>query len=342
MRFSHVIALLMVLVLAIATPIIIDSDFNSAASRNTSQYTSYLKSATKAGMSAALSHSDDNGNVFGSDMARNEAVTAYYNVLMKCFNYEFTTSQDLVKYYTPCIFLVDNDGYYIEYTETYKSDGYDTYTDVITPINKWSAKYGTYYVEFHLDDTVRVVYNNTIHEGRYDDVFKKLGEPSALHTGDSSPSPELPNFAASREVFTQVKEEYIVGIIQEKLEYYINTHQEFFNQKGNVQYAFTLPRVKGEDWGRLLDMPTIIGFLQGVQVPHSDEFINVYAFTGNEMTATKKYYVLYDETYELNYYHTGEHAESLGVDTSKQLGYSMEGAAKSGAHPCPDCILHRH
>ena len=341
MRFSHVMGVLLILVTAILVPLLLDTEFNSTASKTSTQYTSYITSATRAGMQAAAENRDDSLHVFGNDLARKSAVEAYYNILIKCFNYEFTTSQDLVKYYTPCIFMVDSDGYYIEYTETYKKDGYDTYTDIITPINKWSAKYGNYYVEFHLDNSVRVVYDNMIYEGMYDEIYKKLGNPSALHTGDSSPSPELPNFAADAKTFESVREEYIIGILQDKLEYYVNSHQEFFNQKGNVQYAFTLPRIKGEDWGRLLDMPTMIGFLQGVQVPYSDEFINIYSFSGHEMTEVKKYYVLYDETYHLSYYHTGEHAESLGVNTSKQLGYSMEGAAKNGAHPCPECVLQR-
>ena len=341
MKFSHVLAALIILAVAIMTPMFLDTDFNTTATNSTRQYSEFLQSATEAGVAAAYTHMD-NGLLFGSQLSRQEAVDAYYRVLVKCFNYEYGTSAELVKYYTPCIFLIDNDGFYIEYTETYENSGYATYTDVITPINKWSAKYGDYYVEFHLDNSVKVIYNKTVYEGLYSDVFNKLGSPSALHTGDASPNPDLPNFAANEATFEQVRYEYIINAIQNKLEYYVNTHQEFFNQKGNVQYAFTLPKIAGDDWGRLLDEPTVLGFLQGVQVPHSNTFINVYAFTGNELTEVQKYYILYDVDFELDYYHSAKHARDLGIDVSDQQSYSMEGAAKLGAHPCPECILKRY
>ena len=341
MRFSHAMGIFIALVIFVSVPMLINTDFNTKASSSTAQYASYLQSATNAGISAAIPYQTD-GLLFRSTLARNSAVDAYYNVLVKCFNYDFSTNMDMVKYYTPCIFLIDNDGYYIEYTETYNKDGFATYTDIITPINKWSARYGNYMVEFRLDNYVRVTYDGTSHEGYYKDVFKKLGEPSALHTGDSSPNPELPNFDADDEKFAQVRYEYIIDNIQSRLEYYVNTHQEFFNHLGNVQYTFTLPKITGDDWGRLLDEPTIIGFLQGVQVPHSDSFINVYAFTGNELTQAQRYFILYDDAYGLNYYHTAAHVHDFGFDVEDFKAYSMEGAAKEGAHPCPECVLKRY
>ncbi|MBQ6416378.1 MAG: hypothetical protein IJJ65_09035 [Butyrivibrio sp.] len=341
MRFTHALGGFIIIAICIALPMFIDTDFNTSAQNSTRQYSEFLQSATDAGVKAAYQYIDD-GLLFSSELSRQAAVDAYYKLLEKNFNYEFGTSADLVKYYTPCIFLIDNDGFYIEYTETYSDSGYSTYTDVITPINKWSARYGDYYVEFHLDNSVKIVYDNAIYEGDYSEVFLKLESPHALQTGDSSPNPELPDFSADEETFAQVRYEYIINIVQDKLEYYVNTHQEFFNQKGNVQYAFTLPKITGDDWGRLLDAPTILGFLQGIQVPHTNSFINVYAFTGNELTETQKYYIAYDIDFDLNYYHTAKHAKALGLDMEDQIGYSMEGAAKQGAHPCPECILQRY
>ena len=340
MRFSHAFGIFLAIVIMISVPLMLNTDFNTVASNSTSEYSSFVQSATNAGISAALPYLDE-GKLFVSETARDAAIEAYYNILIKCFNYEYTTSEDMVKYYTPCIFLIDNDGYYVEYTETYSQDGYSTYSDIITPINKWSAKYGDYYVEFRLDNSVRVVYNNNVYEGNYADVYIKLGSPSALHTGESSPNPELPNFAAEEEEFESVRQEYIINDLQEKLEYYVNAHSEFFNQ-ADVQYTFTLPKITGDDWGRLLDEPTILGFLQGVQVPHSDTFINVYSFSGNELTETQKYYIVHDNAWDLNYYHTAEHLTDMGFDISELTGYSMEGAAKAGAHPCPECILERY
>ncbi len=338
MKFSHVIGIFLAIFLLITIPMFYDTDVNSKAQSSTIEYARYLQSATKAGVSAATEHSQG-GKLFNGNDAREAAVNAYYEVLIKCFNYDYSTSAELVKYYTPCIFLIDYDGYYIEYTETYSSDGHNTYTDVTTPINKWSAKYGDFYVEFHLDNTVKVIHDGETTEGLYSDVFSTLGHPSSLYSGSN---PELPDFSSSEEEFSQTKQEYIINILQDRLEYYVNTHQEFFNQKGNVQYAFTLPKITGDDWGRLLDEPTILGLLQGLQLEHSDSFLNIYAFTGNEITETQKYFVLYDHAYDLNYYHTRKHIENMGIDADHQTGYSMEGAAKLGAYPCPECILKRY
>lgn len=337
MKFSQVVALFLALFILLTLPVFLNTDVNAKAQISTTEYSQYLQSATEAGVSAASDYMF-NGNLFASEEARNAAVEAYYNVLIKCFNYDYSTKMDMVKYYTPAIFLIDNDGYYIEYTETYQKDGFATYTDIITPINKWSASYGDYYIELHLDNSVKVIYDGEIYEGYYKDVYNKLGKPSSLVSGTT---PELPDFSAPETDFSQTKSEYIINQLQDKIEYYINTHQEFFNQWGNVQYAFTLPKITGDDWGRLLDAPTIMGLLQGIQVPHSDQFINIYAFTGNEITEQQKYYILYDETYGLNYYHTGRHLTEMGLNPNDYQSYSMEGAAKQGAHPCPECVLKR-
>ena len=338
MRFTHVIGIFLAIFFLITLPMFLDTDVNSEAQVTTAEYTNYLHQATKAGVSAATPYMHD-GRLFGSQQARNAAVDAYYDTLIKCFNYDYSTRMDLVKYYTPCIFLIDNDGYYIEYTETYIWEGRETYTDIVTPINKWSARYGDYYVEFHLDNSVKVTHDGQSFEGYYKNVYKELGEPSSLLSGTA---PELPSFADSEREFAQTKYEYIINQTQDKLEYYINTHKEFFNQRNEVEYAFTLPKITGDDWGRLLDAPTVIGFLQGVQVPRSNSFINIYSFTGNELTEASKYYILYDQAYGLRYYHSGKHCQEMGVDIEEQTGYSMEGAAKAGAHPCPTCILQRY
>ncbi len=338
MRFSHWLALIVIFMIMISLPAFVSSDISSKAKQENLKYTSYAKSATKAAMAIATQDSTS-GLVFSNELTRKRCVDAYYETLIKCFSYEFSTYKDLVKYYTPCIFLVDNDGYYIEYTATYNSGGYDTVADVISTINKWSAKYDDYYVEFHLDETVSVVYDKSITTGDYQDVYKKLGEPAALRTTEYD---ERPSFADNRNAYHQKKQEYLIGITQEKLEYYINSHSEFFNQFGNQQYAFTLPKITGDDWGRMLDMPTVIGFLQGKETEYDGELFNVYAFTGHELTEEAMYYIIKNRDTGEMHYHTKKHLEKMGRLTEDYKGYSMEGAAKAGASPCPTCILKRY
>lgn len=338
MRFSHWFALIGMLMIIIMLPAFMRSDLSAKAKQENIKYTSYAKSATRAAMGIATKE-NVTGLVFSEELIRKKAVEAYYDTLIKCFNYEFSTYKDLVRYYTPCIFLVDNDGYYIEYTTSYNSGGYDTYTDVISTINKWAAKYDDYYVEFHLDDTVSVVFDNSVESGDYKDVYKKLGEPSSLRTSDYD---ERPSFEDGRDDFHFRKQEFIINETQGKLEYYVNAHSEFFNQLGNQQYAFTLPKIKGDDWGRMLDMPTVIGFLQGKETEYGGDLFNVYAFTGHELTEEPMYYVIKNRDTGEMHYHTKKHLEYMGRLTEDYQPYSMEGAAKLGASPCDTCILHRY
>lgn len=356
MKYSNVILIIIMVLLMIICPMFFATDINTKVAQENTKYTSYVRSATKAGLSAVTAEGMTNKDtLFSTEASRQDAVKSYYDTLVKCFNYENTTSEDMVKYYTPCLFLIDTDGFYIESTETYQAasdeaqGGSAAYTDVISPENKWTAKYGDYLVEFHLDDSVHVIYNNQEYSGDYQEMYKKFsgsGYPDSLKIVDSS-SP-LPNFAeTNRDTFAQQKTDYIVSKLQEKLEYCVNSHQEFFN-KQNAQYEFTLPKISGDDWGDILDNPTMLGFLQGKQVDYTDKYLNIYSFSGKKLDEDIDYYLVYDQTDKCYYYHTEEHMKQLfsGSITESDPNFldenfkktSMDKAAKSGAYPCPECV----
>ena len=314
-----------------------NTDITTKASYENNRYSNYLTSATKSGMEEAIANSPT-GNLFDQEYKRNLAINSFYKTLISCFNYDNSTMKDLVYYYVPCVFLIDNNGFYIEYTETYKdSSGYETFSEIITPINKWGKLYSDsqvsgdkYYIEYHLDDSILVTkydYNNkiTTYEGGYKDVYEKLGCPSALTS-----------ILENKQSFETEKNEVIILELTEQMTYYINTHDEFYNQKNDAQYHFTLPQVKDEDWGRLIDQPTLFAFLQGVQTPYYNGYVNIYALTSAELTEALSYLVEYSDEEQCYTYHTD--TCSLISTTDNKKTYTMEEATRMNAYPCVYCI----
>lgn len=337
MRFNNLVILFILILTGITVPIFFRTEVTTKNAQLNNDYSNMLITATEDAMHAA-SNDTTFRYVFADKNKREEAVNVFYDTLIQDFNYEYSTYADLVKYYVPCIFLIDTDGYYIEYTESHTdSSGKQAYTEIITPINKWAKTYSigsngltgnTYTVEFHLDDTVKVSFKNQqnrieTYEGNYADVYEKIGNPTELY-----------NAFGTQTNFRNEKTDLIINSLYDKMEYYINAHDEYFNQFNNAQYEFTLPVITGEDWARLIDNPTIISFLQGVQSQYDNSYLNIYAFAGSEIEKNVYYYIAEDNG--TLYYHR-DFCSKLAADDKKHT-YSMEQAAKHGAFPCYDCV----
>lgn len=336
MRIQYLLIIFLLIFLGISLPIFLDTDFMTKAAHQNDEYSQYLITATEGSL-AAVTDNNTNQYIFSTAENREKAVETFYEVLIKCFNYEYSTYEELVKDYVPCIFLIDTDGYYIEYTTEYTdSEGVYCYEELITPINKWAKTYsigggsrtGIYTVEYHLDDTVIVTYKNrrdevVTYSGYYTDIYAKYGHPQ-----------ELSSFA-NYDSFNAEKTDVIINILQDKLEYYINTYDGFLNQQNNTQYEFTLPQLSGDNWARLIDNPTVISFLQGKNERVINNNYNVFAFAGAEVEEDSIYYIRKDET-GMKYYHRDFCIKLYNYDM--QQGYSMVEAAKQGAYPCPECI----
>ena len=319
MRMPHFLAIALVVLMMIIAPLFYASNMASISGQKNSDYTNYVFAATKAAMEVAY-ESADGDYLFGTDQKASET---YYNTLMRCFGYETRNGSELVRTYTPCLFFVDKNGFYVEYGETYRgTDGFTYTSDVMSNINKWTRNYDSYTVEFHLDDSVVVKYDGKVYSGTKDMVLKKLGTPAGAR---------ITTLLSDNNEFQSEKNDVIINKMQNKLEYYINLHDTFYNQKNDFQYSFTLPKITGEDWGRLLDQPTIIGFLQGVQLPYNGKYLNVYGFTGHEV-AEQKLYCIKKGSDGNFYFHDSSCSE---VDGYKR--YTMAEAAKEGAFPAlPD------
>lgn len=336
MRLNFGILIVVAVFMTIATPAFFNSMLSSRSAQLNTDYANYLITATEGSVASAYESADGN-YLFTTVSKREKAVNVFYETLRECFNYEATSYADQIYYYVPCIFLIDTDGYYIEYTTEYADDtGYGAYSEIITPINKWAKAFSagsnglsgsSYNVEFHLDDSVVVEYKDRQDRiislsGNYHEVYEKLGKPAEL------------SFMGAYNSFYSEKTSFIINTLQAQMEYYINVHDESLNQFNNYQYQFTLPEIAGEDWARLIDMPTVVSFLQGVQTPYNDSYLNIYAFAGSEIELQYSYYVTTEA--DGKYYHRDfcPHV----TEAALKKPYSMKTAAENGAYPCPVCV----
>ena len=337
MRLNYGIIIIVAVFLTLAAPALFNSMVSSKSAQLNTDYANYLITATEGSVASAYETADGN-YLFSTASRREKSIQVFYEILRECFNFESTSYSDQVFYYVPCVFLIDIDGYYIEYTTEYTDDtGYRAYSEIITPINKWAKTYSSgsnglsgtsYSVEFHLDDSVVVEYKNRLDKlvrvsGKYSDVYDKLNKPAEL------------NFMSSHGKFYDEKTSFIINTLQAQMEYYINVHDESLNQFNNHQYQFTLPDITGEDWARLIDMPTVVSFLQGVQTPYNNSYLNIYAFAGSEIELQHSYYVT-TSTDGTKYYHR-DFCPEITKDALKKP-YSMKTAAENGAYPCPVCV----
>lgn len=358
MKFSHFFVLFLIILTCVSTPILFRTNIVAKNAQLNNDYSNYLITATKSAVDAAATGNTSGTYIFDTTEKRKSAVDAFYKTLKQCFNYEYSTYEPMVYTYVPCVVLVDTDGFYIEYGEDYDepNGSYATY-DIISPIHKWSRSYSPgnsadvgyeFYVEFHLDDTIEIVFirNNekvTTYSGYYADVYDQLCRDKtkikSMTTGDPIVASNLDQLLSDYKMFYNEKKEIIISEIQSQLEYYINTKTETNNQYSRYQYQFTLPKVTGQDWARMVDAPTILSFMQGPQTEYGTSSFNIYALAGSEMEFDYIYYL--KDVDGSVYYHLPECAHLSDEDTEGMRGYTMEGAAKMGAYPCPDCILER-
>ena len=339
MKTQHVVIIIVIVLMAAIAPLYMSTNLASVSGEKSNEYTNYVYQATQAAMESAYATASGE-YLFSSRAALESATNTYYETLMRCFAAETRDSYDLIKTYTPCIFLIDQNGFYVGYSETYTDHGLTYTSDIISTIHKWVRKYDGYTVEFHLDDTVVVEYLEynadqrknvgKIYSGTRADVLKKIGSPTGTKI--------YALLSSNDNDFHAEKNDVIINEMQDKMEYYINLHDTFFNQKNDFQYSFTLPKVTGEDWGRLLDQPTIIGFLQGIQLPYDDEYLNVYGFTGHEVAEEKLYCIKQGADGTLYYHEDDCPTVNTPGGGNAYKKYTMVEAAKKGAFPADDCV----
>lgn len=262
--------------------------------------------------------------VFDSENKREKAIDVFFQSLFLSFNTEGTKKEEL-PLYVPVICVIDKNGYYLSYTANYTDEYGPAIKRVITPLNTWSTQSsdGVYTVQFNLNNDVSVCdrTSGTIVEGDAIDVYKKLNKPAVLNFLDYSVSD-----------FETIKKQTIIQKTNAEIEYYINQHN-FVGKQYGIQYRFTMPETKEEDWARALQGPTVLAFMQGKIVNSADTTLNIYSLAGGEIKKMKYVYYIDRET---NTYHRSDC--SFITKRMKRKSYtSATECAKKGAYPCEHC-----
>lgn len=310
-------------------PVYYKSSVSAQVEIESTNYSEYITTACYDAMQNAEMI---NGLCFSSSLQRDRVVDAFYKSLSECFNYKSDVQQQLLQYYVPCIALIDTDGFYISYTEeTTAPDGSINYIEYTTPINKWTDTYGRYRIIYRLDNRVEVteMATNTTFKGTNGEVYSQL---VSYCTATGVALPTEVTFLADNALFADTKNNTIVTATVLQIEYYINVHNDFYNNN-DAKYRFELPRVEGEDWARLLKNPTIISFLQGMQASYGTSYLNVYAMAGAELTKAITYDMSRDASGVLFY-----HEHGCPYNTTTLKSDTMSKCASKGAEPCPHCI----
>lgn len=296
---------------------------HSTADKVEKEYSQYLTTATS---DAVKDIADSGEKAFGTEEVREDTVDVFYHSLSTSFKVLPSNSHGELSYYIPCIAMIDTDGMYFNYNEDFTDENGDTISDSITtPLYTWSEKYIRFIVRFYLSDMVSVENINTGQtvSGQYYKVYNELNKPTEL------------SFMNNYEEFEEMRNSVIINTTNQKIDYYINAHTNMLRNRNNVTYSMTMPQIANEDWARLLQGPTVISFMQGMQVPNYDKFINIYALCGGELHESETYYVTKEDNIYL--YHRVGCSHIKNSDNIITSG-SMKDLAKLGAEPCFDCI----
>jgi len=276
-----------------------------------------------AACQSALESSDIAGEtLFGQKEVREQSIESFYKTYANNFNLVTQASKEDAKLHIPAIFLVDWDGYYISYLTTYKKDGLTYSESNITPLNTWSEVYGSYIVNYRLDNTITVYKNDEKLVGRFDRVAEKIKEKyGAVPT-------ELA-FLLSEEEFKNEKNIVVISMLNEQIQYYVNLHNEHYNKYG-TSYKIVLPTGEGGIEAGLMDLPCVIAFNQGKQMGSQSGkgYANVYTFVAADYNDAQIYYLNQEPDGSYTY-----HVKGCTELIDARIGGTQEECAKEGAYP---------
>lgn len=289
-------------------------DVASQAAVKNNQYQNYLTTATYDA-SKTMQQSMTDGIAMPTEADRKKVVKTFFNSLAMDFGYTTTEDMNRLHVYVPVVALIDTDGYYIVYNYEGKvtsedgSESVHKLLSVITSINTWatnlSGDKGTYAVRYYLGHKVSVITpDGDEYTGEQEEVLKELNQYSSADADKFKTElgfREDPKASSdAMKTFESKRNMVIIQETEEKIEYYINQHNNLAKSYG-TSYTFSMPETKQDDWIRMVENPTCIAFLQGMQVSNSTDYLNIYSLSGGELSknsgisfddadGTKQYY----------------------------------------------------
>ena len=258
--------------------------------------------------------------VYDGENARWSAVAALQNIYGKNNNTITEDKKVTNKYHLSTTFIVDWNGYYMEYQNSFQNENGNTESkEEMTSLNTWTETYGDYVVNFRLDEDVTVYHEQSTCNGYYGDIYASLGSPEAL------------SFMSDPELFKEERNITIASIMNEQVNYYANTKNTWFNTY-NANYLITINSAYDNDEVGVMDMPCVIALSQGTQTLTYRNYTDIFAFTASDLSEDKLYYIKEDADGSI-YYHSSDCPDAAGsTDTG-----TLSDCAKEGAYP-HDCV----
>lgn len=335
MRLTNYIIVFSVLFLGIGLWLAYAVTFNTKTGITDNEYSTFLTTAATDAVASTKQENAHNGNIFGTEKARERAVNTFYTSLGYSFNNLHTSLAEVMKTAIPVILLIDNDGYYIVYNSAFDVYGnternteaaaIDSKAYVspqsISPLCTWAKDYAPFTVRFYLNNMVQIMSDSGyILTGSKEEVAKQLLEytnKGFIPAGDYMTQVifdedgigyTMVEFLRNDDLYNSERNSVITNKIAEETEYYVNNQNHRNQQTLDRTYRFTFPMVNDADWHRLLKNPTVLSFMQGAQVFGGHSFSNIYAYAGGEVIKDRQYCITADGYYHLltedSKYHT--------------------------------------
>lgn len=327
MKLTDYIIVFLSIAFCFFTMSFIKTEITGKANQQNIQYANKLTSACyDASQTMKTDNIEKYGCIWNNEDDLFNTLDVFYNSLVYSFDWENTGRVDEMAIYTPVVCLIDINGYYISHNVVFDTTGMvqipsdAAKRNGLTSLNTWSKNYSGVVVRYFLNDNVEIyALNGKRYTGDRKELYKFIQEKMSGSTEEA----ELSFFIDDMR-FEQEKNEIIVRELNKQCEYYINRHN-VLGDNYETQYSFEMPEIAGEDWGRLVQNPTIISFLQGYSVVAENNRLNIYALAGGELTTNYHYFMDAD-----GYYHCIE-SDSNVVKSyrTETVTYETEGVTKT-------------
>lgn len=304
---------------------------STKTSEANTEYANMLTVACNDAMKATNTEHIEDG-IWKTEAARRNTLSTFYSTLAFCFNNEYT-KEEANHIYTPIACLIDTDGYYISYNSSFDNTGnvyidsyasgneyskwmpssvahttlYDTQAFIsgmtVSSLNTWNEMVDDCIIRFYLTNKVSVTMpDGVIITDTRERVLKKIRDlitdgvygVDVLNkmTSHAGTNYTLGQLLSDYDTYDKERSYYIVDKINKEVEFYINFNNPY--ARNDQTYEYVMPEIRGEDWHRLLENPTVISFLQGKDMSTGVQLSNVYALAGGELTKSLKYIITRD------------------------------------------------
>lgn len=319
MKFSDYLIIFIFIFAAFGIIAFYGINTESKAGIASNEYSAKLTAACEDAIKTINTENIEKNSLWGEVSERTKTLDTFYTTLRMGFNVKNTNQDNELKVYIPVVCLIDLDGYYISYNSAFDDSGQivrlasdedsyaeDSQTMTVSPLNTWTDSVDGYIVRFFLNDYIEITKGTVTYAGKRPEVLKKVSkaETNSIDT--------LKKLLSQDDYYDIYRSELITDEINKNIEYYINQQNvmakaldisydydiPYFKYKDGEKIEvdsstgeYTLPKVEAEDWHRALQRPTVISFLQGIQMRTREEFVNVYSLAGGELIKQQNYFI---------------------------------------------------